>query len=1131
MSTTESDLPRTDAPFDVCGPLPQGTTVLEASAGTGKTYTIAALTARYVAEGIAELHELMLITFGRMATNELRMRVRERLVQVERDLAPVPPDTPLDDVSQLLRTGTEVEVAERRTRIRRALADFDGATIATTHEFCQQMLVGLGVLGDREPDAVFVDNLTDLTREVATDSYLRGFAGREEAPPFSFQEALDIAQQAVNAPHADLVPRNDEGDAALRVRFGQVVREEVDRRKAGSRFFTYDDMLTRLQQVLADEVNGEAAATRLRNRYRIVLVDEFQDTDPIQWDILRRAFHQHAVLILIGDPKQAIYAFRGADVFSYLQAVGEAETVSTLGTNWRSDGALVSAFDTLLGQSSLGDPKIVVRPVEAAHRERRMINADGTEPAPIRLRVLSSDPAATRPPGVRVVRPKIIADLVADIAGLLSSDTRINVDDAGSRPLGPADVAVLVRRNFSGEQIRDALAGAGIPAVLMGAGSVFASDLAEEWLTLLSALEQPRQASVRRASLTCFFGWSFSRLAGADDDELTDLSQTMRQWARVLADHGVAALVEAITTRTRLAERLLSETGGERQLTDLRHIGQSLHAAKVSGGLGVNALVEWLRQRMDEAQVNALNERTRRLETDADAVQILTVHRSKGLEFPVVYLPEAWDRHVGDDEGQPLRLHQSERAVLDIGGRRGTGRADRLRQYRNEDAGEELRLLYVALTRAKCQVVTWWAPTFNTPNSSLQRFLFGTRRDGAEPALSYELGDEPFALPHLKRPLFSVEQLIPRTPTPVSVRPDGLDQLAVRRFRRTLDVAWRRTSYSSLTAAAHGVDLTRDGVGSEAESGKEDDESPAVAVRQDSPVIEGEAFAAISPMDDLPSGTQFGTAVHAVFERIDPRVADLQAEVRSAVAEVLGRGPEGTLTVEALTEGLLPSLRTPLGPLAGGLRLCDIDVADRLAELDFEYPLAGGEQADAMITLGDVAPLLRRHLSPDDPLADYPDRISHPLLAEESLRGYLNGSIDAIFRIRDADGTPRYVVADYKTNWLGEFGHVEPLTLGHYAPPLLPEAMMEAHYPLQALLYSVAVHRFLRWRQPDYDPAVHLGGVLYLFVRGMAGEDTPMINEVPCGVFSWLPPPELIMDLSDLLDLGRNRSAREELDR
>nr|WP_239579084.1 UvrD-helicase domain-containing protein [Microlunatus panaciterrae] len=1142
--------------------MPHGTTVLEASAGTGKTYTIAALAARYIAEGRVRLDQLMLITFGRMATNELRMRVRERLVRVDTDLAPGRP--PADDpVSRLLADGTPAEVAERRANIARALADFDAATIATTHEFCQQMLAGLGVLGDREPDAVFVDNLTDLTREVASDTYLRGFASDTRVPPFTFDQALTIAERAVGAPHAELVPQDDQGVAGVRVRFGQAVRAEVRRRKERARLFTYDDMLTRLQQVLAEPRHGAAAAQRLRDRYRIVLVDEFQDTDPIQWDILRRAFHGHSTLILIGDPKQAIYAFRGADVFSYLDAVREAGTLATLDTNWRSDAALVDAFDVLLGEAALGDAAITVRPVQAANVHRRLVlprsdpspgagdpGDQGTlSPAPVRIRVLSRDRAARKLPSVGSVRPRIAADLVADVSRLLSAGAVLelpNIDrrsgrahPAGSRPLNPSDIAVLVRRNSSGEQIRAALAAAGIPAVLMGAGSVFSSTLAQEWLTLLTALEQPRQANVRKASLTCFFGWSFARLAEADDEELTELSQTIRLWAKILSRHGVAALLEAITSHTRLAERLLGEVGGERRLTDLRHIGQSLHAAMVSTSLGVNALVAWLRQRMEEAQVNSLNDRTRRLETDADAVQILTVHRSKGLEFPVVYLPEAWDRHVGDDDGQPLSLHQpvtatatapagAERCVLDLGGRSGPGRSERLGRYRHEDAGEELRLLYVALTRAQCQVVTWWAPTRNTPSSSLQRFLFGPRRAGVEPALTYEVDDEPFTLRHLAPPLFSVEELVPRDPVTWQPPVDGTLRLQARRLTRQLDVDWRRTSYSALTAAAHGVDLSIAGVGSEAEAAKEDDESPVAEVLaeglglapQPSPASPGASpFAVVSPMNDLPSGAQFGTVVHAVLERIDPTSPDLSAEVATAVAEQLGRGPSGPLTVEALTEALLPSLRTPLGPLADGLRLCDIATTDRLAELDFEFPLAGGEHPTTELRLGQIVPLLRRHLGSTDPLADYPDRIAHPLLADQSLRGYLNGSIDAVLRLGQTQQAPRYVVVDYKTNWLGDFG-AEPLTLGHYAPPLLSQAMMQAHYPLQALLYSVAVHRFLRWRQPGYDPAVHLGGVLYLFLRGMGGPDTPMVDAVPCGVFSWLPPPALVTELSDLLDRG-----------
>ena len=212
-------------------------------------------------------------------------------------------------------------------------------------------------------------------------------------------------------------------------------------------------------------------------------------------------------------------------------------------------------------------------------------------------------------------------------------------------------------------------------------------------------------------------------------------------------------------------------------------------------------------------------------------------------------------------------------------------------------------------------------------------------------------------------------------------------------------------------------------------------------------------------------------------------------------------------------------MQTPLGPLAYGRRLCDIPTSDRLPELTFELPLAGGDQPTAEVTLGALGPLLRRHLEPGDFLYEYSQALEHPLLADETLRGYLNGSIDAVLRVRAANGVPRYLLVDYKTNWLGsqEAGR---LLLSDYAPHRMARAMMEAHYPLQALLYSVALHRLLRWRQPGYEPAVHLGGVLYLFVRGMAGPQTPQVGGVPNGVFSWRPPTSLVAQLSDLLHGG-----------
>ncbi|MCZ2265122.1 UvrD-helicase domain-containing protein, partial [Isoptericola sp. QY 916] len=371
--------------FDVCGPLPDGTTVLEASAGTGKTFTIAALATRFVAEGRAELRELMLVTFGRAATSELRDRVRERLVSAERALRGPDPATSDDPVVALLADVDAAELDRRRARLAAALSQLDAATITTTHGFCQQMLTSLGIAADVDPAATFVADVADLVREVSDDLYVRRFSD-EAHPALTPSMAADLGRAAVSDHQAVVEPAEPGGGApsspgALRRAVAQETRDETLRRKRAQHLLDYDDLLVMLRDALADPVHGPVAAERVRSRFRVVMVDEFQDTDPVQWEILRTAFHGHRTLVLIGDPKQAIYAFRGADVVAYLDAQQDATAVATLGTSWRSDEPLLRALDTLLGGAALGDERIVVRPVDAAHRGSRF---DGG--APLRLR-------------------------------------------------------------------------------------------------------------------------------------------------------------------------------------------------------------------------------------------------------------------------------------------------------------------------------------------------------------------------------------------------------------------------------------------------------------------------------------------------------------------------------------------------------------------------------------------------------------------------------------------------------------------------------------------------------------------------------------------------------------------------
>jgi exodeoxyribonuclease V beta subunit len=266
-------------------------------------------------------------------------------------------------------------------------------------------------------------------------------------------------------------------------------------------------------------------------------------------------------------------------------------------------------------------------------------------------------------------------------------------------------------------------------------------------------------------------------------------------------------------------------------------------------------------------------------------------------------------------------------------------------------------------------------------------------------------------------------------------------------------------------------------------------------------------------MADLPAGATFGSLVHAVLEHADPQAADLRAELRRHVDEQL-RWWSVDATPDELAEALVPMQHTPLGPLAAGLTLADIPLGDRLRELDFEFPLVGGDRPggdlpDVQLRAG--AHVLRRHLAADDPMRAYADRLESPSMGGQLLRGYLSGSIDVVLRVPG----DRFVVVDYKTNKLGD--PEAPLTALDYTPALMTEAMLHSHYPLQAMLYSVVLHRYLRWRLPGYDPAVHLGGILYLYVRGMCGPDTPVLDGQPCGVFAWQPPAAMVVALSDLL--------------
>lgn len=1104
--------------------------MLEASAGTGKTHAVASLVVAEIAGG-RPLEEMLVVSFTRKATGTLRERVWQRLAGAVAGLDP-DAETPADPLVAHLARGPVEDVARRRARLARALSDFDAATIATTHGFCQQVLASLGVAGDAERDLEVVDDVSYLVADAVDDLFVRRFhAGGDVL--FTREVARSIADAVINNPDAEIGDVDQSSDAALlRRRFAITLRARIAEQKRRGRVVTYDDLLSRLAASLADPVRGEMVAERLRRRFSMAVVDEFQDTDRVQWRILQAAFGlSPSRLVLVGDPKQAIYAFRGGDVHAYLEATEGAAKLG-LDVSWRADQPLLDGLDAVFAGAQLGSPDITHRPLRArpgAERSRLVGSAIG---APLTVRIVDRAGGhvartATGFAEKSSTRRHIAADVAAEAVRILSAGTRIVERDAQGvadegRPLGPGDLAVLVRRRIGAETVRDALLGAGVPAVVHGGTGVLRTAAAGDWLHLLRALERPASTSrVRAVARGPFLGWDATRLATADGDAWDGVDERLHDWALVLRIGGVAGLLRRIEFTERLTTRLRAKADGDRRLSDLRHVAELLdgHQAAQPSAAPAAVLARWLSEQIAAGPGGDSDAGRRRLESDVPAVTVQTIHGAKGLEFPVVLLPSLWEGPWSDDEAPPVFHDGHGRRCIGVGGA-GRLHGDQMAAAEQEGASEELRLLYVAMTRARHQVVVWWACGNDAASSPFARVLLGRHPEtGAVPDRLPRFPDEgalTSALGELAATCDSI--VVDNVGDPSDRRFDSptvaSDDLRVSTFDRGFDPYWTRTSYSGLIAAAHDA-WAAVSTSTEATEATEVAEQAKI----DEPDVSSGVDAAddtglagrLLPLGELPGGARVGTLVHEILESTDFAEADLLGALGLAAGTSGARRLLDDQT-EVLIAGLAAALTTPLGPGLEGSRLCDLDRGDRLDELSFDLPLAGGDVPVGAVTMDAVADVFAAELPAEDPLAGYHVRLRDPVIAAE-VRGFLTGSIDLVARVGD-----RHVVIDYKSNRLAPSG--EPLTAWHYRPDALAVAMQDAHYPLQAALYLVALHRYLRWRLAGYDPARHLGGAAYLFLRGMTGPDVAVVDGQPGGVFAWHPPATFVTALSDLLDRG-----------
>ena len=906
----------------------------------------------------------------------------------------------------------------------------------------------------------------------------------------------------------------------MRYRLAKRVRDELDQRKRRLAIMTYDDLLTRLNDILAGP-NGAEARERLRARYDVVLVDEFQDTDPIQWQILYRAFATGGVtLVLVADPKQAIYAFRGADVYAYLVAAATAATQRHAARQPAQRPATARRLRRVLrrraarprgdrlpqGQSHARAPD---QPSDRRPGGRRAPHPGrpprraGDRSDQLRVCQGALGPRARRPRPRRRRRPAARLEATLEHRAADGKPTR-------EEPVCPRHIAVLVRTHANADLVCAQLDAARVPAVINGGGNVFATATARGWLRLLEALERPAVDHPRQDRR----GYAVPGLerradrhgagagVGGGPPAPSPLGPDPPGQRRGCAHRG---------DRRRRGPRRADarrDVGGERRLTDLGHVADLLHRAAAAERLGVTALRGWLAKRIADAERGtAEDERTRRLDSDAEAVQVLTIHRSKGLEFPVVYCPFLWEpSHIPRDP-EPVFFHDPAtgfRRTIDVG-LEGRAWNAHVRRHRAEQRGEDLQ---ARLRGADSRQ----APGGDLVGGLIRQPQLAARAPAVRQGRRRRVAPEGRSTPTDAAAVERFRELAAAAPgriaverstfagVPVAWSPplEPPAELEAARFNRRLDLSWRRTSYTDITAEAH---------------------DPLVSSEPERPVLSDEPAAATpaavtgvprpglnreSPLGAAPVGVQFGTFVHTVLEATDFTAPGLDAEIATQIASAQARRALDLGEPDRVVRGLRAAIETPLGPLVDGVRLRDVARADRLDELEFELPLAGGDEPTGRLTLQAIAAVLGAHLPGTDPMAQYASRLEDPAL-RPTVRGFLTGSIDLVMRLPG----PRFAVVDYKTNWLGPAG--EPLTLAHYQPEALAAEMSRAHYGLQALLYTVALHRYLRWRMPGYDPAA----------------TSPACSTCSCaawparpdaGVFAWSPPGDLVTALSGVLD-------------
>ncbi len=1155
------------------------TCLIEASAGTGKTFSIANIFLQAILSGI-DVDKILVVTFTEAATKELRSRIRENLSNALQIIEDKKEDKTISDIFALF-----ANVENKKNLLDEAILNIDQAAIFTMHSFCQRMLTENAFESKIAYGAELITDQTEIITEIVEDYWRENFVNitaeeKELYGNIKFEELLDLGKQIIKFHNVEIVNDKIEleenidksklyetfkqatnwieklNDSSFEKEIKGLFTEEKHLKapfvknldatysqtkssimtlthstglknfssdamsgcykKSGEKLgletpshqlfeycndliealankeilskinvieiykslndylkvnfkkikdnrniLTFDDLIIRLYESLKNEGNNGALTRLIRNKFKLALVDEFQDTDNIQYEIFNHLFggkdNKHG-FFMIGDPKQSIYKFRNADIFSYLGAKKNSDEQFTLDTNYRSEKKMVNAINSFFEQK--GKEEAFAFPAKEGKEGISFVNVkSGAKKAELIIEDESDyhlNCWLVSGYNSTFIERNIAANIADEIMKLmrLSQNGKAYFDDKNKTSLEMGDFAVLVNSHKQAAMLKKIFSSCKIPAVIQNSAKIFESWESREIELWIKAIIQPTEKNLRPLFITSLFAKNMTEINKISDSELFQLTDDFMQLNKQWKKQGFFVAFSAFMTQFNIREKVLKNRNGERILSNYIHIAELLHKNEMKEGLNIERTLVYLQNQMNESDQD--DEYTQRLESDSNAVKIMTIHKSKGLEFPVVFCPFLWNNNISKGEiKQKIFLFNDEEKneygkikyiqKLDFGADDNIKKANRL-LARKETLAENIRLAYVALTRARNRCYLSIGNEQATAKSILM-YLFSKK--SVDEIVELSVGKKNFEI-YLNEIFKGFEELtteenISFTNKPIlfnlekyTPKNKEIDAFLAKEFIKKKSVNWSVGSFSGLTANAE---------------------------HKFTPVKLGQgAFG-------LPKGNIFGLAIHEIFENYftvgkDEFNKNLKRYFERPLNSINYFRVENEVEKQErfnIAKQMIDDvLNANIATAASAIYLKDIEPKDAKAELDFFYKI---NKIDAQILKNIFADYA------DIDLKDFSEQLGR---LKFSLRtGYMTGQIDMVFRKDN-----KYFVLDWKTNHLGS-------NYEGYSPDKLLISMKDSYYVLQYHIYSLAVHLYLKSQLKSYDYDKDFGGAFYIYTRGV----------------------------------------------